>query len=371
MDYSPNLKLPFLLVALAITSLSAALSAQALQITDVRVDRRAFIPADNEQVTIKFQLSEAADVDLLLYDGREVLIRQINQAFDAGEHALTWDGRDNRGQLVPNEAYHYVVRGRTGAGVEQTYDLTDITGGQATRPTDATWDAETQSIAFSLTKPSRINVRVGMQKNGPLLRTVVDWVPRAAGANRVDWDGWDASGVLNLSDHPRLNIFVDAYALSDNTLLVGQPPDAVSFAPIAATKSTVRQKATQAKRMHYHQQQPLDERGDIDIQVSLAGDFDQDADGVSQVSGRVPIRLEVSPEDRERVLERRFEPVFFVDGTFAFENEVGYLPFTWIWDTANTAPGEHYVSVNLRGYEGNFGVATVKVNVIPSSGSTE
>jgi hypothetical protein len=36
---------------------------------------------------------------------------------------------------------------------------------------------------------------------------------------------------------------------------------------------------------------------------------------------------------------------------------------TWLLNTDTLNEGEHYLSVNLRGYEGNFGLATVKVYV--------
>ena len=52
-----------------------------------------------------------------------------------------------------------------------------------------------------------------------------------------------------------------------------------------------------------------------------------------------------------------------------FENETGFLPMTWNWDTSNASPGIHYLTANLRGYEGNFGMATVKVRVVSREGA--
>jgi hypothetical protein len=78
-----------------------------------------------------------------------------------------------------------------------------------------------------------------------------------------------------------------------------------------------------------------------------------------------------APEDLERALSRRFEPVFFVDGQFAFENEVGFVPMTWTWDPEGVNAGEHFLTVNLRSYEGNFGIASVKVVVSDDDRSTE
>lgn len=353
-----RINLWFLFAALACHPVSA------LQITDVRASRTAFDPTQAETTEIRFQIDEPATVAFRLYDGRELLIHQIVSELPSGEHAFTWDGTDASGHIVPPEAYHYTLHAATASGEETTFDLTDLTGGERVAAQDIVWNGEAEVIRYRLPRPARIAVRVGLKNHGPLLRTLVDWVPRPGGINEEAWDGWDTSRVMELTDHPKLNLFIDAYALSDNTLLVGTPPRQSEFVALDERTERNRTPPTQ-KRMYYHAQQPLETRGDIAISLNLPEDLPQDDDGIPILTGRVPVRLEVAPEDRQRAIERRFEPVFFVDGVFAFENEVGYLPFTWIWDTATTNPGIHYVTANLRGYEGNFGIATLKVRVPP------
>ncbi len=127
-------------------------------------------------------------------------------------------------------------------------------------------------------------------------------------------------------------------------------------------------KKTPPKRMYDHAQQPYDSRGDFTISLTLPPDLPVNAEGIAVVKGIVPVRLDIADHDRARALSRRFEPVFFVDGTFAFENETGFLPMTWLWDTRGTNPGTHFLTANLRGYEGNFGMATVRVSV-PAAGT--
>lgn len=341
-----------------------AYPADALEIKNVRADRQAFDPRQGEQVEIHFEISQSAAVELQLYDGRDLLVREIESEFPAGAHALVWDGRDGEGRIVPAEAYRYVLRAATKDDQSQIFDLSDLTGGQRLTAQNVTWDAEEGRIQYRLPEAARVAIRIGLKDNGPLLRTLIDWVPRPRGRNTQTWDGWDESGVLRLADHPKLSIFVDAYALSDNTLLVGPPPDQVAFTPLAHGQRQKRPSEPSAeKRMHYHPQQPLEGRGDVDVALELAGDHPVTEDGVPIVSGAVPIRFDVAPHDRGRAVNRRFETVFFLDGTFAYENEVGYVPVTWQWDADSVNPGPHYVTVNFRGYEGNFGVATLKLHV--------
>jgi hypothetical protein len=246
---------------------------------------------------------------------------------------------------------------------QSIHDLTDLTGGAPVTATDVRWDAATGTVRYALDRPARVNLRLGLE-TGPYLRTLIDWVPRGAGAHAEHWDGRDASGVLNLANNPALTPVVKAYALPDNTLFVGAPPDRLQF--VAERDAAIvreRNSPLPAKRMFDNSQQPLESRGDLPALLGVGGGFKQDSEGRWVVSGDVPLTVNVPDADRQRVLQRRFEAVFYVDGVFAHENELGYLPLTWTWNTAQFNPGEHFVTLNIRGYEGNFGTATIKVLV--------
>lgn len=357
---------------LVAASMLAHAPAFALQLTQVRVDQNVFDPASAEKAEVKFRLDEAASVELLLFDDRDVLVRTVREsaALPPGECAIVWDGKDESGRIVPRDAYHFVVKAKSPNGATAVADLSDATGGESMVVPNVAWDADAHRIRYRLPQAGRVNIRVGLQDNGPLLRTVIDWVARPAGDNEQVWDGWDASHVLDIAKHPKLSVFIDAYAFSANTLLVGPVADSTAWIdPLPWGRHEREGRAPPRKLMHEHSQQPAEQRGDVIVRVVLPDGLPKNANGVPEVSGRVVVRLDVDPKDRDRVIRTRFEPVFFVDGTFAFENEVGYLPFSWIWDTSTTNEGIHYVSVNVRGYEGNFGMATVKVDVRhPSAG---
>ena len=59
--------------------------------------------------------------------------------------------------------------------------------------------------------------------------------------------------------------------------------------------------------------------------------------------------------------EERFEAVIYVDGSFVFEEEQGYLPFTWMLQPEMVTPGEHVITFMIRGYEGHFGTTSIRV----------
>lgn len=335
-----------------------------LSITQVRVDRQQLVP-EQSAVNVQFTLGQPAKLALRWFDGRDLLVREITteQSLSAGQHVLSWDGRDQAGERAPDEVYRYVLTATNAAGETIVHDLTDNTFGREVRAEQVRWDALSQRIHYRLPQAARVNIRAGLSNNGPLLRTVIDWLPRAAGDHAEPWDGMDQSAVLDLSDHPQLEIAVNAFTLGDNAVIVGQP-ESVQVIDDPSWTMSQREKSNQPlKRMYAHSQQPLTERGDVSISLTLPDELPVDAAGRPVVSGIVPVRLDVADADRQRALERRFEPVFFIDGAFAFENEVGYLPTTWLWDTRRVSPGPHFINANLRGYEGNFGMATVAVVV--------
>jgi len=333
-----------------------------LVISQARLDRERFDPEKGETVEIRFRLSEPAKVTLSIFDGRDRLVSTIVQDLAAGDRALSWNGQDATGKPVPAEAYSYTLSATNAKG-QARHDLTDLTGGAPLAAKDVRWDAAEGRIHYYLDKPGRVNLRLGLE-SGPHLRTVIDWVPRSAGPNAETWDGIDASGVLNLGGNPAIVPSVKAYALPDNTVFVGDNPDRIRFASEAeANLQRERAAPPSTKQMFNHTQQPLETRGDLAAQLSIAGNARQDKDGRWLVSGKIPLRADVADAQRQIAIERRFEAVFYVDGVFSHENEVGYLPLTWTWDSSQVNNGEHFLTINIRGYEGNFGAASVKVLV--------
>jgi hypothetical protein len=349
----------------ALFALPGAVRAEALTISNVRPNSVRLDPAKGETLQLSFQLNTPAQVKLQVYDGRELLVREIQDAAaaKAGDRALSWDLRDQAGKLVPPEAYIYVLEAQSQDGKVVRYDLADATGGQTVAARDVHVDKASGEISYVLDRPARVNVRLGLNNAGPLLRTLIDWVVRPAGQQIERWNGKDASEVLDLTAHPRLHVSVQAFSLPENSILVGEPRQQVQLIPGLSAQVQQRPKSgTQARRMYSHAQQPLESRGDFKVLWALPS-LPRSPSGLPIVTAVTPVRLDVHQADRERALSRRFEPVFFIDGQFAFENEVGFVPMTWNFDPSALNEGEHFLTVNLRGYEGNFGMATLKVLV--------
>ena len=339
------------------------------QIAAVSVDQPQIEAGGEEQCTVAFRISEPARVSLHIFDPRDLLIRTVSSrgVLPGGEHSLAWDSLDEAGRPVPPEAYRYTLLAATEQGNTVEHDLSDLTGSKRMAVQHLHWDSEAGLLRYSISRPGRVNIRIGLKNDGPLLRTALSWQPRAAGRHSEPWDGMDASRVLDLSEHQQLDLWGDAFSFSDNTILVTSstmPVALIHEMPWGRVQREVKRPVS--KRMFEHSQQSHESRGDFAISLSLPESLPRNETGAAIVSGIVPVRLDIAPSDRGRALSRRFEPVFFVDGAFAFENETGFLPMTWLWNTEGTNPGSHFLTANLRGYEGNFGMATVKVEVVDS-----
>ena len=69
----------------------------------------------NPSTTIHFTLERSGPVNLRVFDAKGRLVSTLaERAFDAGRHAVTWDGRTDDGHAVASGVYHYVLDTATG-----------------------------------------------------------------------------------------------------------------------------------------------------------------------------------------------------------------------------------------------------------------
>ena len=158
----------------------------ALSISGVSHVPKALDTSKNNSVTIQYALDESAQVTLNIFDDRELLIRKIDSAdkLKPGTHQFVWDGRDQANRPVPAEAYHYTLVAKNGKDTVE-HDLSDFTGGVVVAVQSLEWNPTTQMLSYSILRPARVNIRVGFKNNGPLMATLVDWLPKKHGAHSL------------------------------------------------------------------------------------------------------------------------------------------------------------------------------------------
>ena len=105
-----------------------------------------------------------------------------------------------------------------------------------------------------------------------------------------------------------------------------------------------------------------EDRADYSLVIKLPETKDY-KNGVPIYKGKVPVKLDVSKEDLKRMSRDRFEPILFVDGQYVSEIESGFFPVTWQLDTSTLTTGEHYISINIRGYDGQYGSVSQSIYI--------
>jgi|GEM_PF-3474780 len=106
------------------------------RLSDVGVDQKAFDPSHGQTLNLSYTLAKPTQVEIRIFDPDGGLIRTLVEGADqAAGHA--WDGRDDTGQIIPDEAYTFVIETADGA----VYDPTTFSGGAVGDLTDVGFDA--------------------------------------------------------------------------------------------------------------------------------------------------------------------------------------------------------------------------------------
>jgi len=349
---------------LLVAALALATPASALEFANVSHAPMAFDPTKGETTKIRFRLSEPARVALQVFDGRDLLVRKVapSESLGSGDHELVWNGRDERGRVVPPEAYVFTLTATARTGQVVEYDLTDLVAAEALPQPVVKWDATEKELHYTLRAPARVNIRAGLANSGPLLRTLIDWASRDAGAHTERWDGKDESGLVDASHNPELQLVAQAWPLPRNAIVVlPERPRVELISKLDWPESHRSRKRTAPVKERALDQQAIERRGDVHLRLSLPEGLARDADGVPVAHGEVAIQLDVDPADRARLIEQRFEAGFYLDGKHMFENEIAFLPMTWVWHAGEVNQGVHYVTGNVWGYAGQCGTATIAI----------
>jgi len=345
-------------------------TANLLRILNVSADKIVLNPAAGETVSIRFKLTKASSVSLNIYDSRDYLIRHLTREkrFVAGDCQVIWDGRDDSGRIVPNEAYVYTLSATTG-NATVTSDLTDAIAGEIVRPKQVKFDAATGLVSYVLLKPARVRIRLGIKDGGPLLRTLVDWQPRPAGLQREPWDGFDTGQLMNFKNNPKVEAAVEAFALSSNTIIVkGSPgPGNARFIQALGGQQTQRTKKAPLRtvKLSPHAVHAVEANRDPRIELVFAGGNTQAvARETSKVVDRpTPITLQLAQGEPGIQATEPLEIAYYLDFVFFEEVYVDSLPATWTFDPAKVSSGEHILTGAFYDKQGHVGTTMVRILV--------
>jgi flagellar hook assembly protein FlgD len=319
----------------------------------------------NETAQIAFTLTGKANVWLEIKDEEQQVIYREKpaKAHRRGDHVFKWNGVKNHGEPVQAGVYTYVLHAGDKKGKQETYDPRGETWGLPIHVRSIDYDKEKGMLSYTMPRAGRTRIRIGL-KDGPLMKTLIDWEPQEGGVQEIYWDGTDKDGLVQMKENPGTFIMIHAYSLADNSIIVkdkGQKPVYDKKGPLI--RGSVPTITPSGERRYFHAVHSAWVCREPEAIIRLPGASKKENRWVIS-SVQVPITIDAPPESRRMLIESRFEVVIFVDGVFIMEDEEGYFPYTYMWDTSSLNPGDHLLTVNLVSYEDHIAVKTLQVTII-------
>lgn len=391
-------------IFLGVYSLSCsreAFSGQAgMLIEDVRIDR--VVLTSGEQAHISFLLTDDANVSLFIYNPDFAAVRTLlsNQSNKAGTLSVAWDGADDSGRPVPDEAYMVGIVATGTDGGKTVYDPTAYSGGKELNLTMETVEVSNgvYNLYYSLSQPARVSLRAGIHQ-GPLLKTIIDWQPQPPGDYLVTWDGHDDAGRVKVMDVAGALMDIRGFSLPEGTIIVrGNDGDYSAYHRSLRSAGTsgditrtpygtsddVSYESLQAGAEYISfgkfRENVLKRRGQsispqylVPRILNISPDFNVylEADkstpladrATAEVSGKVGVFIEVGPESLLSFNESRYEIIVFIDFRRFDEEEQAYSPYTYLLDTNRLENGERWITINLASITGQVSSYSFKLNV--------
>lgn len=349
------------ILLLAITAPVFAAGKTPLKIHRVKLDKKVFNPSKEETVTLSYEVTKKADVSVILYDriGNEIK-RFASKALEPGRHDVKWNGMQSDGKPATGELFLYVIEAK--AGKEKfVYNPALKAGGKLVKSPEFTFDHISGEIEYVLPSTCMVRMRAGL-KEGMFVRTFYDWQPQKAGRHAFKWDGKDEAGLMNLLNHPDIDLNLACYTLPANTIIVTG-----KIRPLAPSakdiKSLIKSSSDPWARMHKYMHHKHDPSicHEPRFSISFPNAVNKDKKDAPEVTGKTPMRITLDPRDARHLINKRFEIMIYIDGTYFFEMEEGSSPFTFDLETKGLRPGPHVVTVNLLSYDGHLGAVSKKV----------
>jgi hypothetical protein len=334
----------------------------------VTLAKTSFNPFRGEALGVSLDLRQPAYVTVRVYDAdwKEVAVVADSQAMEAGENRLVWDGKDGHRRVVADEAYFFTVEAKSPDNEVEVYDPTAFSGGEEADLTEARIDPLLGAIRYQLPQMARVNIRIGIS-GGPLLKTVVDWEPRVAGEVTDYWDGKDLDQLIDLREHPDRKIIISYFTLPATSVITYGNKGSKGTDTARSEDRPIKPDRTgdwaADKRISHHYRIPRAQDTSPQIRMEFPNSIGEE-DGAVVLEGRSLVHVDLDAESKRHFQSSKFEIVFYVDGRFYAEEETGYAPYNWVWDTSEMEEGTYLLTVNVASFKDQIGIKSAKVKIV-------
>lgn len=330
--------------------------------------RSSFSPTKDETFTIEVEITnpdkvKQIDLSIVSYDGdliRSSLSKKIDKK--TAVRQFSWDGRDNKGNVVADESYHPIIKVSLNDGSVVEWDAKKFSGGKEVYEFPKRY--RPNIIEYELPQNSRVLIRAG-EKNGAMLRTIVDWEPRVSGLHIERWNGKDADDVAVIETNPKLAYLIVGYELPFASIITyGNDKQTyreyreANKMPVLNGELSQRELLRDGKVMRREFYTPVLKQKSPRIDLSLREVGKGKEITKLALLDEVIVNVGIHELDEMYLDQQRYEISFFIDGEFISEEEQGFVPYTWCWSPGRHGiiAGKHVLTVNVSGYEGQVGV---------------
>ena len=333
--------------------------------------KTSFSPVRGEIFVIPFSVKKSnklKKVEVEVRTSDDDLVRRLTFTDfkkNKKNYEIKWDGKDSNKKLVPDEVYYPIFIVTNKLDEKKRIDKRKMSGGEELY--DFEKNIRAGVIEYTLPSASRVLIRSGI-KNGPMLRTIIDWEPRTAGFHAERWNGRDLDNVIAIERNPKVGHLIIGYKLPDHSIITyGNTKQSYRAYrehmkwPLrqASYKNRLLERDGKLIRPEYYT--PILQQKSPRITVNL---LDTSRNHINKITGFDELITEVklNPLDEIYLDQERYEISFFIDNNFIAEEEQGFVPFIWRWSPGRFGlkPGKHVLTVNVSGYSGQVGVRNIE-----------
>jgi hypothetical protein len=195
-------------------------------ISGVSLKRDTFNPKAGETVDLAVTFRKAGRVSVQVVDRDGFLVRTIAAAKPVqGDCSFRWDGRDETGHVVADEAYAFRIEFADAKGRELWFPADQPSTPVSIPP--RYFDRRSGTLAYTLPRASRVHIQAGTAIfdaqgkaiDGPVMKTIVNREPRSGGTIAEHWNGFDDRGGVFVADLEGFAIVIAAVPLRDGTVI--------------------------------------------------------------------------------------------------------------------------------------------------------
>ena len=360
--------------SLAVLALATAGLASGGVVSSVAVSPPFFNPTLGQRQAIRFHAARSGTVVVEILDRDRTAVRTLEPLRVAsGEVTATWDGKDQGGEVVPDEAYNLRLTFKDGTRSEIYSPSEDFRPLQQDAKINF-YSREDGVLSYALPWPARVHAQAGQaykdpktgESRGPILKTLVDDGPRVAGSVIEKWNGMDEGRTIYVPDLHDFAVAVLATSLPPSSMITIGNRQQTFFAyarkhrPAEALKPRTHAAATVP---HHLDLNALEDQTPA-VELKPAATWDS---GKREWKARTPLRVEISMvgDGARYFLSRPTRLVVFVDEQEVrqIEKPAGTMAVSVELESANLPPGVHRVAVNWSSGRGPVAMNAMTVSV--------